>query len=246
MNPRKAPAIEVLNPQINRFSLLHGAILAVVGGFLDAFTFIEKGHVFANAMTGNVVLLGVFTAARNWTQAGGHLLPILAFLLGIVVGEILKNPRIERAVHWSATVCLVTEIIVLVIMGGLPASVPYYFFTLSISFVATLQSAMFPKIEKYTINTVMTTGNLRSLFQTLTAVVFSHLHEEGATSKIRIVGTVCTSFLLGAFLGGLVSPLAHNRALWVPSGLLFFICATLIWTMSPPKGSPESSELSRG
>ena len=161
MNPEEAISpTETLNPVLNRFSLLHGALLAVVGGFLDAFTFLEKGNVFANAMTGNVVLLGVFTATRNWLQAGGHLLPIVAFLAGIVVSEILKRPRVLRAVHWPATICLVTEAILLLVAGSLPSNVPDYFFTLSISFVATLQNSMFPKIEKETINTVMTTGNL--------------------------------------------------------------------------------------
>ena len=37
-------------------SLLLGAILATVGGFLDAHTYICRGKVFANAETGNIVL----------------------------------------------------------------------------------------------------------------------------------------------------------------------------------------------
>ena len=36
-----------------------GILLATVGGFLDAYTFICRGGVFANAQTGNIVLLGV-------------------------------------------------------------------------------------------------------------------------------------------------------------------------------------------
>lgn len=224
----------MLNPRLNPFSLVHAALLAIVGGFLDAFTFIEKGHVFANAMTGNVVLLGVLTATGNWAQAGGHLLPILAFLIGIVAAEILKDPRVERAVHWPATICLVTETLLLLILGFLPGLVPDYGFTLSISFIATLQSAMFPKIEKHTIATVMTTGNLRSLFQALTAIGLSHPQNDAA-SKVRVFGTVCVSLLFGAVLGGLVSPLAHNRALWVPGGMLLFVCATLLWKVSVPR-----------
>ena len=125
MNPEEAlAATDILNPLLNRFSLFHGALLAIVGGFLDAFTYLEKGHVFANAMTANVVLVGVFTAAGKWLQAGGHLLPILAFLVGIVVAEILKNPRVRRSVHWPATICLVTETILLLIAGALPSNVP--------------------------------------------------------------------------------------------------------------------------
>jgi uncharacterized membrane protein YoaK (UPF0700 family) len=107
-------------------------------------------------------------------------------------------------------------------------------FTLSISFVATLQNSMFPKIEKETINTVMTTGNLRSLFQTLTRLAFSHPRSDAA-SKIRIFGTVGCSFLLGALFGGVISPLAHNRSLWIPSAFLLFVCATLLLAVAPPK-----------
>ena len=33
-----------------------GAILAAVGGFLDAYTYLARGQVFANAQTGNIVL----------------------------------------------------------------------------------------------------------------------------------------------------------------------------------------------
>lgn len=35
------------------------AILAIVGGFLDSYSYLMRGHVFANAQTGNIVLFGV-------------------------------------------------------------------------------------------------------------------------------------------------------------------------------------------
>lgn len=42
-----------------------GILLAIVGGFLDAYTFIERGGVFANAQTGNIVLFGVEASRGN-------------------------------------------------------------------------------------------------------------------------------------------------------------------------------------
>ena len=45
------------------------SVFAIVGGFLDAYSYLARGHVFANAQTGNVVLLGVRAAAGNWTSA---------------------------------------------------------------------------------------------------------------------------------------------------------------------------------
>lgn len=43
-------------------SLRLGLLLAVVGGFLEAYTFLSRGGVFANCETGNLVLLGLYLA----------------------------------------------------------------------------------------------------------------------------------------------------------------------------------------
>ena len=43
-----------------------GSLLASAGGFLDGFTYVGHGHVFANAMTGNVVLLGINCLSGSW------------------------------------------------------------------------------------------------------------------------------------------------------------------------------------
>ena len=37
-------------------TVLIGSLLALAGGFLDAYTYICRGGVFANAQTGNIVL----------------------------------------------------------------------------------------------------------------------------------------------------------------------------------------------
>ena len=48
--------------QITEDSLHLGLLLAMVGGYLDAYTFVGRGGVFANAQTGNIVLLGIYAA----------------------------------------------------------------------------------------------------------------------------------------------------------------------------------------
>ena len=60
-------------------SFFLAAILAIVGGFLDAYSYLMRGHVFANAQTGNIVLFGVYLEKREFTQALYYLVPILAF-----------------------------------------------------------------------------------------------------------------------------------------------------------------------
>ena len=43
----------------NRGLLRIACLFAVVGGYLDAYSYLAHGHVFANAQTGNVVFLAV-------------------------------------------------------------------------------------------------------------------------------------------------------------------------------------------
>ena len=43
-----------------------GTILALSGGFMDAYSYIERGKVFANAQTGNMLLFGVNLSEGNY------------------------------------------------------------------------------------------------------------------------------------------------------------------------------------
>lgn len=72
-------------------SYLVGALLAVVGGYLDAYTYISRGKVFANAQTGNIVLMGLNISQKNLSNTIHYMIPIAAFILGIVFSELIKS-----------------------------------------------------------------------------------------------------------------------------------------------------------
>ena len=77
-------------------SFLLGALLTVVGGYFDVYTYITRGGVFANAQTGNIVLLGINLADGDILQALSHLIPILAFVLGVFTAEFLHTLTLGR------------------------------------------------------------------------------------------------------------------------------------------------------
>lgn len=52
------------------------------GGFQDAYTYISRGQVFANAQTGNIVLLSAALLRGDWAVCLKYLIPILSFVLG--------------------------------------------------------------------------------------------------------------------------------------------------------------------
>lgn len=49
-----------------------GIILALAGGFMDVYSYIGRDHVFANAQTGNILLVGVSISEGNWALAGRY------------------------------------------------------------------------------------------------------------------------------------------------------------------------------
>ncbi|GAA3047828.1 hypothetical protein GCM10010464_10060 [Pseudonocardia yunnanensis] len=102
-------------------SLGLGLLLAVVGGFLDAFTYVGHGHVFANTMSGNVVLVGVSIVAGQCTQAMHSLTTIPAFLAGVAIANLLHLPWVTALVRRPKLDCLLLELVFLLIVGGLPA-----------------------------------------------------------------------------------------------------------------------------
>ena len=58
-------------------------LLALTGGILDAYTYLTRGGVFANAQTGNIVLLGVYLAQGEYSRAARYVIPIAAFAVGV-------------------------------------------------------------------------------------------------------------------------------------------------------------------
>ena len=46
-----------------------GILLALSGGLMDAYSYIYRDHVFANAQTGNILLFGIQLAEKNWIAA---------------------------------------------------------------------------------------------------------------------------------------------------------------------------------
>ena len=55
-----------------------GIFLTLSGGFQDAYTYYTRGKVFANAQTGNIILLGHNAMNGDFTDAFRYLVPVLA------------------------------------------------------------------------------------------------------------------------------------------------------------------------
>ena len=77
-----------------------GLLLALAGGILDSYTYLNRGQVFATAETGNLVLLGIHLAQGELGRVLSCLFPILAFALGVLTTEGLRRRLSSGRAHW--------------------------------------------------------------------------------------------------------------------------------------------------
>ena len=187
-----------------------GALLAAAGGLLDAYTYLSRGGVFANAETGNMVLFGICLIQGQWRRAAGYLLPILAFALGVLAAEFIReHHRSGPRYHWRHTV-LLAEIAVLCAVAFLPRGEWDPAANTLVAFVCALQVETFRKVRGNPFATTMCTGNLRSG----TEAIYHALTGGKRTSveKGLCDYAVIACFIAGAALGVLLTKLAPQRA----------------------------------
>jgi uncharacterized membrane protein YoaK (UPF0700 family) len=219
-------------------TLTIGALLATAGGFLDGFTYVGHGHVFANAMTGNVVLLGINCLSGSWRTALHHVPAILAFLVGVCVSQAmqLRSRRRDAGAPYPAVLAL--EIGVLLVLSLLPATAADILFTTSIAFAASVQVQTFREVNGHSYNSTFTTGNLRTLSEAAFAW-FTEGHRQEAARVVRDFSVICATFLVGATAGGYAAQAFGNRALWCDIVLLVLIAIRVQARLRSPLPEPD-------
>lgn len=194
-----------------------GVLLAVCGGFLDAYTYICRGKVFANAQTGNMVLLGLNLVQGQVAKAMTYVIPIVAFALGIVLTEIFRGKCGDSRLHWRQIVVL-AEAVILAIVAFLPVGKWDMTANVLVSFVCAIQVQTFRKMRGSAYATTMCTGNLRSGTELLVHY-FQKKDRELLKRGLAFYGIIIF-FIVGAGLGALLTPALGPWAVLVSAALL--------------------------
>ena len=198
-------------------TFLLSAILALSGGFQDAYTYNVRNGVFSNAQTGNVVLMSQHLMEGNWMRALHYLFPVLAFAFGVLVAERIGHTyKNARKIHWRQIVVLI-EILILLAVGFMPQKFNMAA-TMLVSFACAMQVQTFRKVSGYSYASTMCIGNLRSGTEAFTSYLQTHDREK--LKKALYYFGIILFFGLGAGIGGNLSIRFGFRMIWVSSGLL--------------------------
>ena len=142
-------------------SMLTAFFIILSGGLQDAYTYCCRGKVFANAQTGNIVLLSTHLFEGDWGQALRYLVPVLAFLLGIYIAECVHRhfKRMEK-VHWRQLIIL-AEIVLLAAVGFLPETLNVVVALYPIFFAMSIQWSSFAGARGFYSSTIFSTNNTK-------------------------------------------------------------------------------------
>mgnify|MGYP004606778441 FL=1 len=189
-----------------------GLLLALTGGILDAYTYLNRGAVFATAETGNLVLLGVNLAMGHWLKVIYYLLPISSYAAGLLVTLAFHRRSDKLFFHWRQFVVL-TECLVVLLATIIPQGDLDPLVNCMIAFISAMQVQTFRKFRGCACATTMCTGNLRSGVEAL----YFHLadKEPGSLDRAKVYFGLIAFFVTGAVISSLLAPLFAGRAILV-------------------------------
>lgn len=205
-----------VNQQMSE-SMVLAVFLTLAGGFQDAYSYNCRGKVFANAQTGNIVLLGQNLASGNFQTAMHYLMPLAAFLGGVYVTEWVHHLYKDyKKIHWRQIV-LLAEVVLLIIVGILPHSLDVLANVL-MSFACAMQVNSFRKFRGLPCATTMCIGNMRSATEMLCK--YHITKDKSLKRKSQHYFLVILIFAIGAAIGAVMSLHIGLHAIWTAAVLL--------------------------
>ena len=207
-------------------SYLVVALLSVTGGFLDAYTFVSRDGVFANAQTGNFARLAIGIANGNWEMAIRYLIPIIFFIIGVSVAIWVSRCVPHNGyLHWKQYT-IILEIVLLLIVSW----IPYGKFTnicanILISFTCAIQAESFRKVLGTPFASTMCTGNLRNATEYFNQF-FINKEKTFLQKSFQYFG-IDILFVLGAVVGTFATKMFKTRATILCCIILFIVVSLM-------------------
>lgn len=198
-----------------------GILLALAGGFMDSYSYICRGGVFANAQTGNMLLFGINLANGNITKSISYATTILFFGIGIIMSNIIRHimEKIDKKnyLHWRQIVLLI-EMILFVIVCFI--SKEHNMLANNITSMGCgIQMQSFRKIYDNNIATTMCIGNFRSATDNMYSFFknrkISHL------KKSLLYYFIISCFISGAIIGNFFIKIMSEKAMLICVAILF-------------------------
>ena len=199
-------------------------MLIFVAGFYGGYTMLVRGGVFSNAQTGNIVFCALALGNGDWQKAAYYLIPISAYLLGALFSEVLpKTIKRLRFMRWDTALTLF-EILAVILMGFIPASVPHQICQVIVNFICSMQYNTFRQAEGVSMATTFCTNHVRQIGLGLSGFFLKGEKGRGRRKKVADHGLMVLCFMAGTCAATLACRYTGSYAIWfnlIPLTVLF-------------------------
>ena len=205
-------------------------LIAAVSGFADAACFLGLGHVFAEMMTGNLLLFCIYLGTgQHIFWHNGYLLALGSFALGAVcggriLGSTRRDTRLGYAIEWIF-LALAVALSMILPVGSQPSAAMFVLAPLAFGF--GLQNAL---VRKHGV------PDLATNVMTLTfAAYISDTRLAGGRNenRRRRVGSIGL-FMAGAMLGAVLTKAAGPWAALLAGLVVFSVALTGLTRRNSP------------
>jgi uncharacterized membrane protein YoaK (UPF0700 family) len=190
---------------------------AFAAGAVDIIGFVNLGGVFASAMTGNLALLAFHVAQGNTHSAIGSVIALVGFVMGCVIGFMLRRDRSERT---TVNLLLATETGLLLLFasnamwGAQSGFVPALRLHILVLAVAMGLQAVVGNMVSH--STIVFTTTLTRLVGGITDAIATR--DTTALKGVSVPMTLLASYLLGALLAGMLAVHKISVVVFLPLG----------------------------
>ncbi len=193
------------------------ALLALAAGSIEAYSVLHL-DAFAGAQTGNVVFAAIAISRWQWSIALRYILPILAFIGGVLIARTLLTHRVAGIVRRPYRAILIVEVTLLVVMGFLPESTPRELLSVIITVAVAAQMSTFRTVVDVGYNSAFTTGNLMNALTAAHAGLVKKDQSELVHARRLFVVIAC--FVIGAVLGAVATREWGRHGVWFGAAVL--------------------------
>ncbi len=206
-----------------------GLGLTFIGGFIDAYTFVQRGGVLAAGQTGNLVFLSVDIAQRNLPGALTKICTVLFFIVGVSLVGVLNHHLGAHSHYWRLPI-LVAEFGVCLLVGALPKTTNNLFIVPLLALVMSMQTTAFSQIAGHGYNNVFSTGNLKKATIAITNYLINRDRTDLTTGLVYWELVLC--FASGAIVSALLQLWWTTRTIWLANGLLVLVGGYYAWLLT--------------
>ncbi len=209
--------------KISRHSKRLALFLTFCAGYVDAYTFIERGNTLVAGQTGNVVFLSVGIVQRNLADAEVKILTLLSFMLGVFLLTIYKE---KLKIVKKPILSLVPLGVLSLIIGFVPLTVDNHFIVPPLAFCMGLVTTAFGEVSGIAYNNAFMTGNIKR-----TMLAFGDYVRTKHTPFLReglIFVSLLSSFVLGVVVSAYLSIFYEEKTiLGIPLMMSIFYLSML-------------------